>query len=73
MSWSTKQSKECQDCKIERKRRCCIIAQNDANPAYLQTPFVEAPYVHPFRAPSYYTQLLRAVGLAKKEQEKVYL
>ena len=72
VSWSTRQSKECEECKIERKRRCRIIARDEANPAYLQSPFVEAPYVHPFRAPSYYTQLLRAVGLAKKMQEKIY-
>ena len=42
------------------------------NPAYVQTPFVQAPFVHPFRAPSYYTQLLRALQLAKKERQKVY-
>ena len=38
----------------------------------MQTPFVQAPFVHPFRAPSYYTQLLRALQLAKKERQKVY-
>ncbi len=50
----------------ERKRRCCAIAQEDESKMkYQEAPFNDAPYVHPFRPPSYLTQQLHTLAFAK--------
>ena len=56
----------------KRERRCCIIAGNEKNQKrYLEDQFADAPFVHPFRAPSYHAQHLRSIAFAKTRQQKI--
>ena len=55
---------ECTVCKSERKRRCCVITQGGNVSRYNSGVFSLAPFVHPFRAPSYHAQHLRSLHFA---------
>ncbi len=64
---------ECSICAAERERRCCIITQRAENTErYKKAPFVNAPYVHPFRHPSYHAQQLRAMSFAKTTNHRLW-
>jgi hypothetical protein len=70
--WVDRVNYECETCKIERKRRCCIVSLSDDNKARLQKkPFTEAAYVHPFRYPSGHAQQLRAIDFAKARKQRL--
>ena len=67
-----RQSQECNICQTERKRRCCIIQQNAENEAaYEANQFADAPFVHPFRAPSYHAQHLRSLNFARSKNRRL--
>ena len=72
VSWEIRRSAECEICQKERERRCCIISGNARNTRrYLEDPFTDSPFVHPFRAPSYHAQHLRSISFAKKRQRRI--
>ena len=66
-NWLWRLDKECGVCKEERKRRCCVLRKdNEADhEKYTSHPFTSAPYVHPFRHPSYHATQLRAILFVK--------
>ena len=70
MAWSERKQMECGRCKDERARRCRIITQRDEN-SHLHGIFVEAPFVHPFRAPTNHAQRLRALHFARSHRSRV--
>ena len=52
---SLRQELECAVCTKERERRRCVFRNTDEDRcSYVQEPFMAAPYVHPFRHPSYH-------------------
>ena len=73
-NWRLRQEKECAICKQERKRRCCVLRpRNTEDHQKLQeAPFDAAPFVHPFRHPSYHATQLRAITFAKCKQTRLY-
>ena len=63
---------ECESCKAERNRRNCIIRGSARNQErYRLAPFANAPFVHPFRAPSYHAQHLRSLHFANSSGYRV--
>ena len=59
-------------CKDERRRRCRIIVPGGYNDgAHMQEPFAHAPYIHPWNAPKYHAQQLRAVNYAKATNQRL--
>ena len=71
VAWDLRRAAECDVCREERETRCCIIAGNETNQRrYLEDPFADAPFVHPFRAPSYHAQHLR-IAFAKARQQRI--
>ena len=72
MTWQARRSKECNTCEVERRRRCRVLYPGDMNnDAHMQEPFVHAPYIHPWNAPKYHAQQLRAVAFAKAKNQRV--
>jgi hypothetical protein len=72
-NWLRRQQKECKKCQDERKRRCCVRAQQgDGTKRHLEEPFTSAPYVHPFRHPSYHATQLRALDFAKAAGRRLH-
>ena len=75
-NWSFSANMECDKCKAERLRRCCILrAGADATffERRLQSPpFDVAPFVHPFRYPSFHATQLRAISFAKTNNQQVF-
>ena len=72
VTWQMRVGLECPICSAERERRCCIISTSDRNKdRYVQKPFTDAPYVHPFRFPSGHAQHLRAIAFAKENQQQL--
>ena len=70
--WNLRVSMECMICATERARRCCIIDSKDpAASGYMEEPFASAPFVHPFRHPSYHAQQLRTVTFAKANKRRL--
>ena len=70
--WHVRKAQECHVCQTERKRRCCIIQQREENEAaYEANQFVDAPFVHPFRAPSYHAQHLRSLNFARNRSRRL--
>ena len=54
-------------------RRCCVIragVQEDRE-RYLSDPFTGAPFVHPFRHPSFHATQLRAIVFAKSKHRRL--
>jgi len=73
LSWMARQSRECQLCQSERLRRCRVIFPGQINErAHEREPFANAPYIHPWNAPKYHAQQLRAVTYAKAAQQRVH-
>ena len=71
-SWLLRLELECPICRKERTRRCCVLgAPGTDNDRHLQEPFAHAPFVHPFNAPKYHAQQLRAVNFAKATHRQV--
>jgi len=68
--WVLRKSLECDSCAAERRRRCCIL-QSVTDRRYQEEPFAHAPFVHPFNAPKYHAQQLRAVNFAKATNRQV--
>ena len=51
--WHLRVSLECEICKQERRRRCCVIDETEESKLkYQREPFTDAPFVHPFRHPA---------------------
>ena len=70
--WALRANMECACCAEERKRRCVIIDRDGPNATrYQEEPFTDAPYVHPFRHPSYHAQHLRALNFAKAKNRRL--
>ena len=69
-TWTERQKYECEVCAAERKRRCCIL-QSGADTRHKEEPFAHAPFVHPFNAPKYHAQQLRAVNFANATNRQV--
>ena len=68
--WALRRVLECETCTAERKRRCCVL-QSVGDARYKKEPFAHAPFVHPFNAPKYHAQQLRAVNFAKAMNRQV--
>ena len=70
-----RQNMECDRCKDERKRRCCVLRTDasDDMQRLQQAPFDAAPFVHPFRHPSFHATQLRALAFAKKQRDAPFL
>ena len=63
---------ECAECAAERRRRCCVIdTSGDEAARYTEEPFTHAPFVHPFRHPSYHAQQLRTLNFAKAMKRRL--
>ena len=63
---------ECDICKKERGRRAYVMHTNTAEEVrHLREPFLQAPFVHPFNAPKYHAQQLRAVNFANAMGRRV--
>ena len=69
-SWKLRVAYECETCAVERKRRCCVLQGGD-DKRHQREPFAHAPFVHPFNAPKYHAQQLRAVNFAKATNRQV--
>ena len=48
-----------------------MLPENDNMHLHLQTPFAQAPYVHPLNKPRYQAQLLRALNFAKQTGQRL--
>ena len=71
--WAIRVQTECDVCKTERARRCIVMSQSARNQErFKRSPFVEAPYVSPFRYPSGHAQQLRAIAFAKTKQRRLH-
>ena len=69
-TWAMRLHDACPACTTERQRRNRIITTNRRNmDLYTKDPFTDAPFVHPFRAPSYHAQHLRSVHFARARQQ----
>ena len=68
-----RQDAKCDICKQERRRRCGVLRQVDAEDVrkFQAPPFTTASYVHPFRHPSHHATQLRALHLAKMQNRRV--
>ena len=73
-NWRLRQEKECTICKQERRRRCCVLLprKTEDHQKLQQAPFDAAPFVHPFRHPSYHATQLRAIAFAKSKQTRLF-
>ena len=72
ISWDMRLNDECKVCAAERKRRNRIITTSRENTsAYKEEPFTDAPFVHPFRAPSYHAQHLRSIAFARQHNQRL--
>ena len=71
-NWQMRQSMECSICMDERKRRHCVLTEGTENlPRITSEVFADAPFVHPFRAPAYEAQQLRALTFAKLKHRRL--
>ena len=71
-SWEERKQLECEVCKTERARRCCVLGLDDVvEDRYSKEPFAHAPYIHPFNAPKYHAQQLKTVNFAKATSRRV--
>ena len=71
-TWNARRSRECSVCQLERQRRCRVMFTGGANDGmHTQEPFAHAPYIHPWNAPKYHAQQLRAVSFAKATNQRV--
>ena len=72
-NWLLRIERECSVCGEERERRCCVLRHNNESDKkrYVTNPFASAPYVHPFRHPSYHATQLRAILFAKSNKKQL--
>ena len=71
-TWAARSRMECQICKDERRRRCRIVSPGGWNDgAHMREPFAHAPYIHPWNAPKYQAQQLRAISFAKATNQRL--
>ena len=71
-TWDARRSRECSLCQVERHRRCRVLFAGGVNDGmHMQEPFAHAPYIHPWNAPKYHAQQLRAVTFAKATKQRV--
>ena len=64
--WLRHAAQECDVCRIERARRIQVVSEANGNTARVhKPPFAGAPFVHPYNAPKYNAQHLRALEYAK--------
>ena len=71
-SWQLRASQECDECKAERKRRCCVrIPGNHNEHKHRSERFAHAPYIHPFNMPRYHAQQLRSIEFAKAKNRRL--
>ena len=71
-NWALRKERECAECAVERERRCCVLKDTDADrQKYVTDPFDAAPYVHPFRHPSFHATQLRAIVFAKNKARRL--
>ena len=61
-------------CKQERERRCCVLrGQNEKDEERFTAYHVAAaPFVHPFRHPSFHATQLRAITFAKMTKQRLF-
>ena len=72
-TWEARQSSECAKCKAERLRRCRVLYPGGmTDNLHMEEPFVHAPYIHPWNAPKYHAQQLRAIAFAKASNLRVH-
>ena len=73
-NWTFRANVECDVCKAERRRRCCVLRAGDAEreSRLRSPPFDVAPFVHPFRYPSFHATQLRAIAFAKENNQQVF-
>ena len=72
-NWKQRQAMECAVCSKERQMRICILQDSQASQArFLSEEFAAAPYVHPFRHPSYHATQLRALVFAKNAKKRLH-
>ena len=70
--WKLRMDMECDICKKERCRRCCVIRATDESfQQYTAELLATAPYVHPFRHPAYHAQQVRFLPFAKANKRRV--
>ena len=72
-NWMQRKGMECDHCKKERVRRRVVLQQEDEvdMERFQSPPFSTAPYVHPFRHPSYFATHVRALHMAKVENRRL--
>ncbi len=72
-TWAARATLECDICKAERKRRCCVAIQgNHVNEKkHVAEAFVHAPCIHPFNYPKYHAQQLRSIIFAKAKHRRL--
>ena len=72
-NWLLRRELECVECAAERKRRCCVLRENDEEDKkrFVSEPFAGAAYVHPFRHPSFHATQLRAIVFAKSKKRRL--
>ena len=71
-SWLRRLQQECQQCSDERQRRICILQNDNMDDGkHLKPPFDAAPFVHPFRHPSYHATQLRALIFARNANTRL--
>ena len=72
LDWQLRLDQECHICATERRRRNRVIAGDIQNTrSYMQDPFMDAPFVHPLRAPSYHAQHLRSIHFARVHKQRL--
>eukprot|EP00973_Karenia_brevis_P025549 3526622-Karenia_brevis.AAC.1 len=69
-NWLLRKDMECDVCKKERQRRCCVLKRENTEllSKMVAEPFANAPLVHPFRHPSFHATQLRALNFVQKSQ-----
>ena len=71
-SWAMRADLECDVCKVERRRRCCVaIPGNHNEKKHLEEQFAHAPYIHPYNYPKYHAQQLRSILFAKAKHRRL--
>ena len=71
-NWLLRKERECAECASERERRCCVLRDTAVDrEKYVTDPFDAAPYVHPFRHPSFHATQLRAIVFAKNKARRL--
>ena len=71
-NWNARRSMECSICVDERRRRHCVLTEgSESMNRHMSDVFADAPFVHPFRAPAYEAQQLRALTFAKLKNRRL--